>query len=153
MFTIFNKFNLLNTFDKYINAGVSQNITADLGFRYLKKNYVLKELETEFPDDRIHEISMDDLFSDGKVKLNQWYSEFDDINAINIPEENKRSVSKDIKIAHLRPIWSAKRKFYLKKIIEKLISHYKSEFFSHTKLEVKIRLDREKRDTLNKFLK
>ncbi|MBL0126375.1 MAG: hypothetical protein IPP83_02725 [Flavobacteriales bacterium] len=114
MYHILSNVSGLSTFKDYIQAGVSNEPSKDLGFRYLKPGVVTKAFVDGFGADRVFTIPMKKLFEPGCVRLGLWHPSLSDVPTGTQERENSRSVGKDTKITHRRPIWVKRKPFKLR---------------------------------------
>ncbi|MBK7382269.1 MAG: hypothetical protein IPI81_02880 [Flavobacteriales bacterium] len=73
MYHILSNVSGLSTFKDYIQAGVSNEPSKDLGFRYLKPGVVTKAFVDGFGAERVFTIPMKELFEPGCVRLGLWH--------------------------------------------------------------------------------
>jgi len=100
LYYYFKRYRHLDTFEKYVDVGTSNDIQNDLGFANLKQGSVITELQKHFPKEKIHHIVMEDLFDGGRVYLHQWHPLLEEIT-VPIKKENVRSVGDGTKIANV----------------------------------------------------
>lgn len=142
----------LSTFQGYVRAGTTNKLRGDLGFHYLRPGYVTDQLRRGFGADRVHSISMDQLFDGSKVRLHEWCPILKDFQLSTGLQENRRSRGHDVKITHLRPIWVKKKPFRLMPFIRNVRGMYRQEYMDHSKLEVEVRIGEEDKELLEVFL-
>ncbi len=135
---IIRHFKGLGTFQGYIAIGTQGLASVDLGFRYLKPGMVTNSFAARFGRTHVHAIGMDELFSDGKMHLSKWYPDLPDFNLGEDQLENRRAVSKDTKIAHLRPYWVPRLPFHWRKFLSSVKAMYMVKHAHHKHLEVNI---------------
>lgn len=152
MFHVFRRFRGLETFQGYVKVGTRDALGRDLGFRYLRPSATLDQLKQKLGTDRVFSITMDRLFEPGRVHLSRWYPSFQDVELGNVAVENKRSVSKDVKTTHLRPVWIAKEHFRLRAFLRTVVSLYKERYSDHKDLEVAVVLGKTERSELVAYL-
>lgn len=149
---IISKVNGLGTFKDYIATGVSNLPLKDLGFRYLKPGAITKAFQERFGADRIFPISMKELFEPGVVRLGKWHSSLNDVEAGTQERENVRSVGKDTKVTHHRPIWVKPKPFKLRPFAQDVKAMYMARHASHDKLEVMVKVRPEDKQRIEEFL-
>lgn len=152
LYHLFNKIPGLKSFQDYVNTGTNAPSMQDLGFRYLRPGYTTGLLRKHLGAERIFSIQLDHLFQGGMVKLSHWYPPFPDVPANKIPVENKRTVDKDTKLAHLRPIWTPKKPFTVLGFLRQVKALYKLQHSPHKQLEVPITMQDADRDKLHGFM-
>ncbi|MBL7956937.1 MAG: hypothetical protein JNM49_03165 [Flavobacteriales bacterium] len=153
MFHVFRRLRGLDTFKGYVDTGVKDSLGRDLGFRYLRPDAVNRVLQQRLGAGKVFTIAMDMLFTPGWAHLSRWYPAFPDLEIGNIAVENKRSVSKDVKTTHLRPIWMEKERFRLRPFLRTVRDIYKERYADHKDLEVPVVLEGSERSKLQEYLR
>ena len=151
MYHVFRTFGGLKSFQGYIKTGTSGRPGHDLGFRYLQSGHVRDALVSRFGAARVHCIPMNELFTDGQVRLRAWYPAFPDVTIGQVLEENKRSIAKDVKLTHLRPIWMPKARFRLFDFLRAVRAMHRERYADHIKLEVPVVMTDDDRDSLRHY--
>lgn len=152
MFHHFHKVPGLGNFRGYVSTGTNPRPMQDLGFRYLQPGYTLGRLRERIGANRIFSIPMAGLFQGGSIRLSHWYPPFPDVEASVIPVENRRSVAKGTKLAHLRPIWAPKQPFSLSGFLRQVKALYKVQHAPHSALEVHVRMKAADKEQLDAFM-
>lgn len=152
MYHVFRTIKGLETFRTYINVGTSDRTARDLGFRYLRPGYVHDALVKGFGEGRVHCIQMKDLFTDSEVRLSTWFHGFPEDFRGSFTGENRRSVSKDVRITHHRPIWSPKEPFRLRGFLSAVRTLYRERYLSHEKLEIPVLMTESDRELIKGYL-
>lgn len=149
---IIRHFKGLDSFQGYIANGTRNSARIDLGFRYLKPGMVTDAFVERFGRTQVHTIGMHELFSSGKINLNIWHPTLPMLELGEGELENRRAISKDIKVAHLRPYWVPKTPFKLRKFLSIVKELYLVRHGSHEYLEVHIQGKSAEREKLQDFL-
>ncbi len=153
MYHVFRTFGGLKSFQGYIRTGTSGRPGHDLGFRYLQGAHVRDTLVHQFGAARVHCIPMNELFTDVRVRLSAWYPAFPDAAIGQVEGENKRSIAKDVKLTHLRPVWMPKARFRLIDFLRAVRAMHRERYADHSKLEVQVVMTDGDREALSNFFR
>lgn len=151
-FHLYRRVPSLDSFLKYVAAGLTEHPMHDLGFAYLKPGYVIERLHHHMGKDRVFSIHMTSLFTANTIRMASWYPGFPDVPASETRVENRRTLSADTKLSHFRPKWIKKKRFQLLPFLRKVKWMYMVEHADHGQLEVPIILQDKERQALAFFL-
>lgn len=152
LYHIIRRFDGLKTFRGYLEVGTKDMPARDLGFRYLRTGVVSSAFREQFGEEHVHVIHMKQLFLPGQILLSRWYPGLPDMPLRDSEIENRRSVEKGVKVAHLRPLWEKRAKFRLKDLITDVRQLYKMRYGSHAELEVMIKAEEKDVELVRAFM-
>ncbi|MGB3868924.1 MAG: hypothetical protein WA937_05605 [Flavobacteriales bacterium] len=150
-FFLFRRVPALDSFPKYLATGLREHPMRDLGFTYLKPGYALRRIQQRMGKERVFSIAMKHLFTTTIVQMNKWYPAFPEVPITATQVENKRSLSKNTKLSHFRPLWVKRKPFHLKEFLRSVKWIYMEKHAGHDKLEVPIILLDKDRKALSNF--